>query len=236
MSVLAADAAGVLDAARAAAADAPVPGCPGWTVDDLVWHVSEVHGFWAHVVRTRAEHPDGAPQWDRPADRDALYQAAADRSAELLAALDGADDDARVWTWADRHDVGWVRRRMLHETAVHRHDAERAAGREQRIDPDVAADGIDEFLAHFLDHRLAETGALTGTVHVHCTDAEGEWMIVPAADGVTVTREHAKGDVALRGDAHDLLLALWRRGDLDAVTVFGDERVASTLVGSVAAS
>ncbi len=36
---------------------APVPGCPNWKLDDLVWHLSEVQHFWAWVVRTRAPDP-----------------------------------------------------------------------------------------------------------------------------------------------------------------------------------
>ena len=64
-------------------------------------------------------------------------------------------------------------------------------------------------------------------MHVHCTDVEGEWLAVPA-DGVnmTVTREHAKGSVALRGRASDLYLVLWRRLPVDLVEVIGDASVA----------
>ena len=41
-------------------------------------------------------------------------------------------------------------------------------------------------------------------------------------DGLVVTREHAKGDVAARGTASDLLLLVWGRITPDAVDVFGD--------------
>ncbi len=51
----------------------------------------------------------------------------------------------------------------------------------------------------------------TRTIHLHCTDGEGEWLITRAGDDVVVTREHAKGDVAARGTASDLLLFLWGR-------------------------
>jgi hypothetical protein len=49
------------------------------------------------------------------------------------------------------------------------------------------------------------------------------------ADG-TVTREHAKGDAALRGPAADLLLALWHRLPLDDLDVVGDRAVAERFV------
>ena len=40
--------------------------------------------------------------------------------------------------------------------------------------------------------------------------------------GFTVTAEHAKGDVAARGSASDLLLFLWGRVPADSLEVFGD--------------
>ena len=49
-------------------------------------------------------------------------------------------------------------------------------------------------------------------MHLHCTDVAGEWTVRPNdAGGFDVTREHAKGDCAIRGAASDILLALWRR-------------------------
>jgi hypothetical protein len=59
-------------------------------------------------------------------------------------------------------------------------------------------------------------------VHLHCTDTEGEWLIVRAGDDLVVTREHAKGDVAARGTASDLMLYLWGRVGADPLEVFGD--------------
>jgi predicted lipid carrier protein YhbT len=52
-----------------------------------------------------------------------------------------------------------------------------------------------------------------GTLHVHCTDVEGEWLVTPVESGVDVLRAHAKGDAALRGPAADLLLRLHGRGE-----------------------
>ena len=70
-----------------------------------------------------------------------------------------------------------------------------------------------------------------GSVHLHCTDVEGEWLVTADADGAdVVTREHAKGDAAVRGPAHDLLMVLWRRQPLDTVEVIGDRAVAERLI------
>ena len=53
--------------------------------------------------------------------------------------------------------------------------------------------------------------------------ADGEWLITRGADGMTVAREHAKGDVAVRGAASDLLLVVMGRAEVDVVEVLGDE-------------
>ena len=61
------------------------------------------------------------------------------------------------------------------------------------------------------------------SLHVHCTDVDGEWTVRAADAGVQMTREHAKGDAAMRGRAEDLLLTLWRRPvPAGAVDVVGD--------------
>jgi hypothetical protein len=60
------------------------------------------------------------------------------------------------------------------------------------------------------------------TLHFHCTDIEGEWLLVGSDDGVTVTRNHAKGDAATRGSASDLMLFVWGRVPVSQVEVFGD--------------
>ncbi len=42
------------------------------------------------------------------------------------------------------------------------------------------------------------------------------------SDGIHLTREHAKGDVAVRGPASDVLLVLMGRKTMDAADVLGD--------------
>jgi hypothetical protein len=88
----------------------------------------------------------------------------------------------------------------------------------------VAVDGVDELLAE-LGPLVFDAGAFgeTGrTIHVHATDATGEWLVTIGADGYTVDREHAKGDVAARGPAAELLASLWGRRPLSALDTFGD--------------
>lgn len=228
LSAIVRDAAGFRAAVVTAGFDAPVPSCPDWTVADLVWHLTEVHHFWAFVVATQAEAPDAYVEPER-VDGDALL---ARFDADLAVLLDAlrAPAEAPVWTWSSDHTVGFIQRRMAHETAMHRWDAEAAAGRPADIDATLASDGIDEFVHHFL--AGSASGSVGGSVHIHCGDVAGEWTVRPDQDGFHVTREHAKGDCALRGPASDLLLALWRRVGLEAVDVVGDTAVAQRFVAA----
>jgi uncharacterized protein (TIGR03083 family) len=146
---------------------------------------------------------------------------------ELLTALTATDPAVAVWTWdpTDR-TAGFWRRRMAHETAVHRVDAELAAGSTRGVQARLAVDGIDEALTLFMgDEPGSELGQRAGTLHLHATDAEGEWLATVHANALVVERGHAKADAALRGSASDLLLWLWGRGTLDRLERFGDPSI-----------
>jgi len=120
---------------------------------------------------------------------------------------------------------------MAVETALHRVDGELAAGAPTPIDTALAVDGVDELFEVSIPHR--GTGRLHRggeTIHLHATDPDlgegaGEWLIVLGADAVTVEHAHAKGDVAVRGSASDLLLLLWNRVDSAGLEVFGDRTI-----------
>ena len=185
------EATALLAAARGADPLAAVPGCPEWTTTDLVWHIGEVHDFWGWIVREQVVQPDNyvdpqRPGAEQPADEAFASVAtfASERAAELYRVLADTDPATPVWSWTPQHDVAWVTRRMAHETAVHRVDAEHAAGRQHRLPPELAADGIDEFLEFFLSRGGgANASPLVGSVHLHCTDADGEWTVRPDARG-----------------------------------------------------
>jgi uncharacterized protein (TIGR03083 family) len=229
LDALAVESAAFDSAVRATPLDAQVPPCPAWTVADLVYHLGEVHYFWGEVARRRLAAPEVEPPM-RPPDGE-LVAWAARQAIELGRTLRETDPATPVWTWAPQKDVAFIVRRMAQETAVHRWDAEAAAGEPGPIEAELASDGIDEFLAFFLDHRFRDGGRLDGSVHLHATDTPGEWLVHEEPDGaLTVTAAHAKGDAAVRGPASDLLLALWRRVGLDRVEVLGDRDVAERLV------
>jgi uncharacterized protein (TIGR03083 family) len=233
LRALARDGAAFGDACAAAGLAAEVPSCPGWSVADLCWHLGSVHDFWRRIVAERRDSWDGMEPSERPAD-DELVEWYRTGFAATLDALRAADPAQPNWTWADDdHTAGFVIRRMAQETAVHCWDAQQAAGDARPIEAELASDGIDEFLHHFLGDE-SEAPPVAGSVHLHCTDVDGEWTIRERDDGFDVTREHAKGDCAIRGAASDLLLVLWRRQPLSTVDVVGDAEAAARFVAYTA--
>lgn len=230
LSSLARDGVAFADACEAAGLAAPVASCPGWSVADLVWHLTGVHQFWRTIVGEKRSTWEGLERPTRPTDDDLLRVFRAGFNQTLLV-LNAADPAQANWTWSSDHTAAFVVRRMAQETGVHRWDADSAAGASAPIEAELASDGIDEFLTHMIGDVVADAAPLEGSVHLHCTDVPGEWTVRPtAAGGLNVIREHAKGDVAIRGAASDLLLVLWRRQDLASVDVVGDGAVAERFV------
>lgn len=208
--------------------DAPVPWCGDWTMADLVGHVGMVHQQVREQVRRHATERISRRDMEKP-PANGVVEWFAEGSARLADNLEAAGPDSDVWNWAGApHTAAFWFRRMAQETLVHRWDAERAAGVESPVlDPELAADGIDEFTEWFLPlvYGRGPVEGLTGSVHFHATDGEGEWWVGLSPEGAEVRREHAKGDVAVRGPAADLLLLVWNRGGTEGLEVFGDDAV-----------
>ena len=219
------------DAAQRAGLDAPVPSCPDWTVADLVEHIGNVQRWAGRMVETlsperinRSDLSESPP----PGELLAWFRAS---TAGLVGALAAADPTAPVWTWIPDQRAGFWFRRQAQEVAVHRWDAEGAAGTPNAIESTLAADGVDEWLA--MSRSLAAK-ALAGTgetVHLHCTDVGGEWLVTLTAEGPQVELVHAKGDAAARGTASDLDLYVWGRVDATSLEVFGDASLLERLRG-----
>jgi uncharacterized protein (TIGR03083 family) len=197
----------------------PVPTCPGWTFRQLATHLGRGHRWAAQIVATRATAPvpfrevaDGKLPED-PARHGPWLNAGAGLVIEAVTAA-GSD---LVWTMAGMCPASFWARRRAHETAVHLADAQLAAGRDVDLAPDLAADGVDEWLA-LVAAGTAGTTDLAGdgqSLHFHATDpglsGTGEWLVTRTPAGVTVQHGHGKADVAVRGPAASLLLVLTRR-------------------------
>jgi uncharacterized protein (TIGR03083 family) len=221
-------------ALRAGDVAAPVPSCPGWNIGRLVKHTGITHRWADAIVDRRSTEPVDAKSIDLglsdDAQRDASrlaewFERGASHLTDTLAAV---DPDIEVWSWADRHRVGFWSRRMAHETVVHRWDAEMARGTPGEIDGALAVDGVDERFDNLPATSRRSGVKVSGegeSVHLHCTDRDGEWLVRLLPDGPHITREHAKGDVAARGTASDILLLVYGRIPPERVEVFGDIEV-----------
>ena len=228
------DARRVAEVVRTGPLDAGVPACPGWSLRDLVTHLGDVHRWAAMAART-AQRPVEA-ELDRPpaGGSDELAAWIVEGADRLAATLEGLEPSAPTWhPFPVAKVAGLWPRRQAHETAVHRWDAESAVGDVTPIDATLASDGIDEYFELGLPRLVVREGVRLpdGSLHVHCTDVDGEWLVTSADGGLHVRREHAKGDAALRGPAEVLLLALWGRDapGRDALEVVGDPAVADVV-------
>ncbi|WP_327223965.1 maleylpyruvate isomerase family mycothiol-dependent enzyme [Streptomyces platensis] len=232
-------------AAFAAALDgadltAPVPGCPDWTLRDLVKHTGSVQRMFSVLLRRLVQEPPRSREVELhlPTAEDGWADWLSASAAVAADAFAGTDPDAPMWAWgADQHARFWMRR-MLFETLVHRTDAERALGRRPVIDPALATDGVDEFLtnlpyATFFAPHVARLRGEGETLRFRCTDTDGDWLIRLRPDSFGVEPRTGEGaatvsaDAGVQGTAADLLLLLYGRLDRgsDAVETVGDEEL-----------
>lgn len=220
------------DAAGQAGLDVDIDACPGWTVRDLVRHVSEIH-LWAaahvalratkmwveDVAELTASWPGLAVFW--PAD-DELAEHYLRTNANLVAELEGApvDLDAMTFLAAPSPLAMWARR-QAHEVAIHRFDAQRAAGVPTVFDAEFAVDGIDELLCAFAPRAKRFPVAASRAMLVHATDTDDCWRVTLSPDGIATARDDGPADVTVRGRASDVYLVMWNRSDDTVVDVAG---------------
>jgi hypothetical protein len=155
----------------------------------------------------------------RTAPSDEMKDSPLSQLEHLLNAFQIKDFSSPCWSWTSNKTVGFWVRRMAHENTVHNLDAEEALGVRSSISNLLALDGIEEKL--FLISE-SDVNFPNNSIHLHCTDCEGEWMISASSGELEVTREHGKGDAAVKGRAEDILLYLWGRGQ-ENLECFGDE-------------
>jgi uncharacterized protein (TIGR03083 family) len=210
----------------------PVPTCPGWDIGRLVRHLGGGLRWAAEIVRTRATAPPPDEHFrtvEGGGDPAVLGPWLVDGAGELAAALGNAGPDASLWTPVPGRTAEFYARRFAHETVIHRADAALALGAPFALDPDLAADGVDEWLElGTLPQMLElfpERRELLGpgrTVHLHATDtpveAQAEW-VVDLTETPAWRRAHERAAVAVRGPVTELLLVLYRRRSPAAGTV-----------------
>lgn len=199
---------------------------------DLVWHVIGVQAFWSQIVQHRLQDPAAVVRSPRPPDERllALLQDGSRRLAEVLV---DADPAVPVWTWSSQNDAAFVLRHQVQEAAVHRWDAEHAVGLDNPIGAAAASDAVDEFLQFSLGSVAAGRSPCPAPLLIAATDTGQEWTVVPVGDRVEPARLGERVDpgatTQIRGPASDVLLWLYGRRPLAALTVVGDPAAAHAL-------
>ncbi|HEX5741045.1 MAG TPA: maleylpyruvate isomerase family mycothiol-dependent enzyme [Pilimelia sp.] len=213
--------------------DADVPSCPEWTVESLVAHLGRLYA-WIRGHAERGVVTPPAPFAEFAVEVPAWPHATewwGERFDLLLGTFEHLDPGLPAWNWAPQAKTAsfWLRR-AAHETAVHRWDAQAAAGTPTPTEAKQAADGVSEVLDTFLPAgRRPVPAPRDGVVHLAATDIAAEWYVRLRGDGVALLdtdtlldsddhhpRAHASGT------ASDLHLALWGRVPFTVLQVSGD--------------
>jgi len=211
--------------------NAAVPGCPGWTMRDLVRHVGGVHR-WAttYVVgcRQSAMAPEEKKALMATWPEDELLVAwfrAGHRS--LVQALEHAEPQLSCWTFLPASSpLAFWARRQAHETGIHRADAEAVAGPVSPFPVAVAVDGIEEMLFGFASGKRRLRVDSIRKLRLSPTDSEVEWLVSLGPDGVEATGlPRSDGDCRAAAPASSLFLMLWNRHPPDDVEVSGDPQL-----------
>lgn len=226
----------ILDALEVADGSAPVPTCPGWTATELAGHLRDVYARWrgrlaeggTRVLEPAVTGPVGQGS-ATPLASPAVEACYAEGTA-LLAELAAAGPEASCWNWTDvDQHAAWVARRVALETAVHRVDAELAAGPARPVEGELAADGITERLEVHVGREVAgDTRAtLGGTLCLICSDVDAAHVIELSGGRLRWRLGRGPADAAVVGTASELFLFSWNRLPLDRLSLTGRPEVAA---------
>jgi len=194
------------------APDTRVPTCPDWRVRDLVGHIGQAPRWAAGVIRSGVAAPVPDPKEAEPGPPDEWAGWLREGAAELLDAVHDVGADTPVWTIVGTRPVRWWVRRLLADLVVHHADAAFVAGAPYKVEPELAAETLDEGLALLSTPGVATFQPGDGVIALHA--AEGHDWVLDGSPGVA--------DTTVTGTAQDLLLVVTRRLPVERVEVAGD--------------
>ena len=150
---------------------------------DLVRHVAQVYEHKIACTTLGHEPDPWPPVWQVRDPVDWL----SDAHARLLAMFARSEPTTPSYTWwPPDQTVGFWARRMAHETAVHRFDAELAAGTPTSINADLAADGVDEILGVMLEGDWSDEPVDTATgARVAVSTSGRTWTVAMERESVS---------------------------------------------------
>jgi uncharacterized protein (TIGR03083 family) len=200
---------------------------------DLVGHTGRVHHTVAALVRLGRDDREAVTPLDPPPTEElqAWFESGVD---ELAAALEAADPARPAWSWSGDHTAGFWQRRMAHETAVHRWDAQNAAGIAEPIAPRLAADGVDEMFTVMMPFDASNMTGAGEAVAFEATDEDVHWIVRITPNGLEAAPGTDSSPVAtVRGTASDLDLLLWGRRPVSDLETTGDAALVERFVAAL---
>jgi uncharacterized protein (TIGR03083 family) len=232
----------ILQIAREHALAAEIASCPGWTMRDLIVHLGFVYR-WTRtiVVEQRSSVPSQSEQAaledPDPGDDVGIIDRMAQAHSALVTALRETPPTVDCWTTFPsslRPRDFWIRR-QVHETLVHRVDAQSAqfaaACGGETLMSTLAADGVDELVCGFAyRYRQRLRTEAPRTLALRATDTGHRWWIGLGPGDPTFARGPAPA--AAHTEVHalsgELLLLLWNRRTAEGLDVRGDHSVLET--------
>jgi Mycothiol maleylpyruvate isomerase N-terminal domain len=193
----------------------------GWDLEGLLSHLAETFGR-AVAQLASPDHPVEvfAPS---EATRSAVECFEENRLA-LVAALREHGPADPCWNIVGEDlTVGFLARRLAHESAIHRIDVEVARGTSTTIDSELAADGVDERLFVVLSRHsdVGEIPELGGSICLICSDRDAAWSIDASRGRFRVRAGRGPADAAVVATASDLFCFSWSRPTIRPLQVTG---------------
>jgi uncharacterized protein (TIGR03083 family) len=200
-----------------------VPRCPGWTVEDVLDHLTYGMGLgYDAAARTPPDATARSASAEPLTGVDAVetFERTMARCVNAFRAL---GTTTPCWTYAGPGVVAFWMRRAAIETALHRVDVAHAVGSDplDGLGRERIADAVDETITFALPLAARWTNVTPPAITVRLDDLAIEHTL---GTGEPVATIH--------GDGLHVLDALWGRGT-EHVTIAGDADAARTWLGLV---
>ena len=199
--------------------------CPGWTVEDLVLHLAGIYR--RNAAQIVASDPLVRVEVAPPQRLQPLSYLETSQMA-LVDALRERQPEDPCWNFTnDNETLAFVARRIAHESAIHRVDVELTRGPAHAIDPELAADGLDERIDLLLRRTVTPVAShpLGGSICLVCSDVPSAWVIDATRGPVKIRAGRGPANAAVVGTASDIFCFSWNRPTIRPLQVTGDRSI-----------